>query len=508
VGLGLFLAALDAYVVVTLLPRMIGDLNLPIDRVERVTPVISGFLLGYIVTMPLLGAVSDAQGRGRVYLVSLVAFALGSAITATSGMASFPSEELAGLTWLVTGRILQGLGGGAMVPVALALVSDLYPPGRRGPAVGTVAALQETGSVLGPLYGALLAAALAGAGGWRAVFWVNLPLAVVCAAAFGAAYRRQPRAEHRPAAGATTRVDWGGGILVGVGLGLLVLALYPDDPERRATGQFFIPALTLSVLAFAAYAWYQRGSASPLLPRALLRQRTFIGASLANVLVGAGLIVALVDIPILAHGVFRLSQLDSALLLARLMLAIPVGAVAGGWLLGRAGHAATAVLGLALAAGGFVLMSGWGADELSRHYGPLPAAATSLALCGFGFGLVIAPLAVAVIDAAGENQHGLAGSLAVLARMVGMLLGLAALTAFGLHRFYEISRQGPQLILVPGSPDLAQQTAAIEARFRESLLIEYHEIFLVAAGICAVAAVVALATLSGRRDARRVTVDR
>jgi MFS family permease len=168
VAAGLFVAALDTYVVVTLLPRMMFDLALPIDRIEQATPIITGFLVGYIVTMPLMGAISDTYGRGRVYLVSLAVFALGSLLTATAGLATIPSEPLAGLPWLVAGRVLQGLGGGAMVPVALALAADLYPVGRRAVALGAIAAVQETGSVLGPLYGAALAGAAAGLGGWRA----------------------------------------------------------------------------------------------------------------------------------------------------------------------------------------------------------------------------------------------------------------------------------------------------------------------------------------------------
>src|SRR3984893_15692944 len=167
VAAGLFLAALDAYVVVTVLPRMMFDLALPIDRIEQATPIITGFLVGYIVTMPLMGALSDLYGRGRVYFASLCIFSIGSVLTATAGVATFPSETLAGLPWLVAGRVLQGLGGGALVPVALALAADLFPVGGRPLALGAISAIQETGSVVGPLYGAALAGAAAGFGGWR-----------------------------------------------------------------------------------------------------------------------------------------------------------------------------------------------------------------------------------------------------------------------------------------------------------------------------------------------------
>jgi MFS family permease len=503
VAAGLFLAALDTYVVVTVLPRMMFDLALPLDRLEQATPVITGFLVGYIVTMPLTGALSDIHGRGRVYLASLAVFSLGSLLTASAGLTTFPSESLARLPWLVTGRVLQGLGGGALVPVALALAADLYPVGARALPLGAVAAAQESGSVMGPLYGAVLAGAASGLGGWRAIFWINLPLTVLCAAGILLAVRRGPMPS-RPARNPGGRVDWLGGALLGLGLALMVLALYPDDPTRHAVGTLFVPLGLGAVAALAGYVWRQSRGAHPLIPPALLRNRTFVGASLTNLLVGAALMVALVDVPIVARGIFGLSEIDGALLLARFMVAIPIGALAGGLISNRLGYRLTAVLGLATAALAFFRMSGWQADELGRRLLGLPDATLTLALCGLGFGLVIAPVAAAILDRAGDREHGLASSLVVLARSVGMLLGLSALTAFGIRRFYELLNQAPPPAL-GASGDLVAQAAAIQARSVTALLEEYHEIFAITVGICLLAAVVALATLTG--GGRRVAAE-
>jgi MFS family permease len=247
---------------------------------------------------------------------------------------------------------------------------------------------------------------------------------------------------------------------------------------------------------------------SPVIPREMLRSRQFLGSSLANLLVGGGLMVALVDIPIMGRGVFNLDQLGSALLLARFMIAVPVGAVAGGFLALRLGGRWTAVLGLAAAAGGFLLLSRWEANELSRHVGPLREADLVLVLTGLGFGIVIAPLAAAVLDVARAERHGLAASLVVLVRTLGMLVGLSGLTAYGLHRFYELFNQGPPLHLIPGSPDFAAQKAAFDARVTTALVAEYHGIFLIAAVLCAAAGTVALLTLSARRTAESTTVSR
>jgi MFS family permease len=382
-----------------------------------------------------------------------------------------------------------------MVPVALALAADLFPAGRRAVALGTVAAVQETGSVLGPLYGAVLAGAAVGLGGWRAIFWVNLPLAALCAAGLVYATRRGALpAQARPAA---ARVDWLGGALLGIGLALAVLALYPDDPSRHAVGPLFLPLGLLAVAALGGYIWQQARGSDPLVPSGLLRDRTFIGANLTNLLVGAGLIVALVDVPIVARGIFGLTELDGALLLARFMVAIPVGALVGGWLSNRIGYRLSAGLGLLLAALAFYRMSAWQADELTRSVAGIPDATITLALCGFGFGLVIAPVAAAILDRTEGREHGLASSLVVLARSLGMLLGLSALAAFGIRRFYQLFNAAPLPALGSGGIDNARLTLLLRERFTAALLQEYHEIFAIACGVCVVAAVVAVATLGG-----------
>jgi MFS family permease len=475
---GLFLAALDAYAVVTLLPQMLQAVDLPIDHLEAAAPIVTGFLGGYVVAMPLLGAFSDARGRLPAFAVGLGAFAAGSALTALA-----PA-----LGWLVAGRVLQGLGGGALVPLSLALAADLYPAGGRGLAVGAVAALQEAGSVIGPVYGATLAAGL---GGWRAVFWLNLPLAALILLGL---WRATPQ---RPALAGPGRrdVDWVGALLLGLGLGLAVAALYPDDPGNRPLNAYALPFGLAAAALLAAFGWRQARHLRPLVTRGLLRSRAFGGSLSANLLTGGALMVALVDVPILARGVYDLDTFHSGLVLSRFLLGIPIGALVGGALSGWIGQRATSAAGLVVAGGAFVLMSGWGMHELDaaglRSSG-------ELLLCGVGFGLVIAPLSLAVLDTAATREHGIASGLVVLSRNVGMVVGLAALTAFGLARLQQIaaSRHCDTLTAGPGS--LADKLNAYETCVRGALLQEYREIFLIAAALCGVAALVALVTLPSR----------
>ena len=483
-GAGLFIAALDAYLVVTLLPAMLTDVGLTIERFEQATPIVTGFLCGYVVAMPLLGAYSDVRGRAPVYALCVVVFAAGSVVTATAGS----------LPFLVAGRVLQGLGGGGLVPLTLALAADLYEDRARTLAIGAVSGLQEAGSVLGPIYGATLAAAASAAGGWRFVFWLNIPLAAICAGGLLLA-GRDTKVPASPGGVKASTFDWRSAGLLGVGIGLLVAALYPDDPAHRATSGLFIPLGISSLLVLALYGWRQMRALEPLIPRRLLRSRRFAGVAAANVLIGAALMVALLDVPILGRLVFNLDQLASGLLLTQFLVGVPVGAILGGVAAGRIGERFTAVLGTLIAAAAFLQMSTWPATELAMRVGPFKSADIALAACGLGFGIVIAPLAATVLQLTRAQHHGLASSLVVLARVMGMLIGLSALTAFGLFRFSQILGT-PRLT----EPDLRARLEHLDRLVSAAFLQEYREIFTIAAGLCIVAAVVIFATIRGERS--------
>src|SRR4051812_16949795 len=162
---------------------MMTSVGIPIDQLQRAAPIVSGFLLGYVAMLPLIGRIADLRGRVPVLVAALVVFAIGSLLTTLAY----------DLPTIVAGRFLQGVGGGGLVPATLALVADLYPVQRRGVPLGIVSGVQELGSVVGPLFGALVLSVA----DWRAIFLINMVVGVVLALAIRSSGGRVASASER-----------------------------------------------------------------------------------------------------------------------------------------------------------------------------------------------------------------------------------------------------------------------------------------------------------------------
>src|SRR5947209_13038702 len=421
-----FLTALDQTVVVTALPQIITDLQIPIFQLDHAAWIVSGYLLGYVIAMPLMGRVSDMYGRRRVFIICLSIFALGSLFC---GLAPILGNTVdlrflhniglnvatPGLIWLVAARFVQAAGGGAVVPVAMAVAGDFYGEERRGIALGLIGMVTEAGGVLGPLYGSIIVQTW----GWQAIFYLNLPIVALL---FFFIWRLIPPSTHLK-----ERIDLPGALLLGASLVCLSLGLSQEagqfSPTTTAPGgtpiqnnPWLIAAAVILLVAFIALEISrERRRSWPVVELSIFKRAAFSATSLVSLLVGAALIIAMADIPIFIATVLGRPPLDSGLALLRLTAMIPVGALLGGWLCARITCRLTAILGLLPAAIGFWLMHLW---PLAVNWTQITI---STLIGGRGFGLVIAPIGTTAINAASSRQIGMASSVVTVLRMVGMI---------------------------------------------------------------------------------------
>jgi MFS family permease len=502
-SLAVLLGALDTYVVVTIMRDIIGTIGIPINQLQRITPIVTWYLLGYIAAMPLLGRASDRFGRKLLLQVSLALFLIGSVITARS----------TGLDVLVIGRTIQGVASGALLPVTLALGADLWAQRNRASILGGIGAAQELGSVLGPLYGILIVTLTSR---WQDVFWINVPLALA------AMVMIQFSLPGRDRSAEPERIDVIGGVLLAITLGLAVVGLYNPSPDgKQALPSYGPPLIIAAVVVAVIFVVWERFSRTKLIDPTGVHFRTFLSALGASLCAGAALMVTLVDVELFVQGLLGKDQNYAAVVLLWFLAALPIGAVAGGLIATKLGDRIVTFAGLLIAAAGYAAVSTWRLD-LADHrpvlrgalmhistwrldmppHGPLAdglIVLPELVVAGLGLGLVIGPLTSASLRVVPSAQHGIASAAVVVARMTGMLIGVASLSAWGFYRLPQISaelakRQQP----LGSNANPFERAARMGDLYRKAFAEMYGEIFGVTVAICVAGALLGL-LISSRR---------
>ncbi|RAR42927.1 MDR family MFS transporter [Paenibacillus sp. MDMC362] len=396
--LGIFMAAIDNTIVATALSTIIRDLQ-GFDQVVWVTSI---YMVAVMAGTPIFGKLSDMYGRKRFFIFGLVVFLIGSALC---GMAN-------NMTELIIYRAIQGIGGGALMPIAFTIVFDLFPPEKRGKMTGLLGAVFGTSSIMGPLLGAFITDSI----GWEWIFYVNVPIGIVSFIFIMTSYKESR--SH-----AKQKIDWtGAATLVGAiiclmfGLELGGQTYAWDSPQILGLFGGFIALFIVFLLA-------ETRAAEPIISFQMFRKRLFASSNIVALFYGATFIVATIYIPIFVSGVYGGSATNSGLILMPMMLGSVVGSQGGGMLTTRTSFRNIMILSVLCFIAGIFCLSTISPDT------PRYLLTVFMILTGFGVGFSFSTLSMASIHNFDARQRGAATSTNSFLRSFGMTVGI---TIFGI----------------------------------------------------------------------------
>ena len=418
-SVGVFLVGVELMVTAVALPQILENLA-DWTRLREASWIINGYLVAYVAVMPLAGRAADRYNLPLLFGGSLALFAVGSILAGAA-----PNLE-----WLIAARVIQGLGAGAIVPLATAGASHLYEGSSRARAIGVVGALTFLGMAAGPFIGATILSAflIPGTGlltpAWRWIFYLGAPLAFLAVLYTWAAAPAWPRSMERG------RLDVPGAILFTIAVtgGLVAVTSIGAGSPELVLG---LAALAVVSLVLAIYRFGHTDS--PFIDLRFFRDRTFSGAVLLSLLTGYALATAIVGGAVFVDRVRYAGPSEQQLALGGLAGAIALGALGSGFVLRRVGVVILSLFGLALCIGGLLWVS------TAIQTSPLGMLVGGLAVFGFGFGLTVTARSTAAVEALGRSAFGLASAGVTVARMLGMGVGLAALTVLGSSKIESLS---------------------------------------------------------------------
>jgi EmrB/QacA subfamily drug resistance transporter len=465
------LVALDSTVLATAVPTIVKELG----GFSQFPWLFSIYLLTSAVTTPLFGRLADTHGRRPVLLAGIGVFLAGSVLCAAA-----PSMVV-----LVAGRAVQGLGAGAVQPVSLTVVGDLYSVAERARVQGYLASVWGMSAVVGPAIGGLLSEY----GSWRLIFLVNLPVGVV-------AVWLLARSLHEHVERRKRSMDVAGAVPLVLGWSLVLLGLLEGGVAWAWDSPMGTGVLVAGVLALVAFVVVERRAAEPVVPLWVFRRRVLVGGALAQLGVGALLIGLSSYVPVFAQGVLGAGAVAAGFTLATMTVGWPLAATFAGRAYLRIGFRDTAL------AGGLVLIPAFAAGTALSASSTLGAVAAVCFLAGVGLGLVASPTMVAVQSSVGWAERGLVTGTAMFSRSLGSAVGVgvfgAIVTAGTTHRLAHAPDRLRNRL--PGGADAARlalrpdSTPDVVGYVRAALAGATHDVFVVLAAV-AVATVAALLLL-------------
>jgi EmrB/QacA subfamily drug resistance transporter len=460
VMLAIFMVATDSYIVATAMPTIVADLG----GFRLFSWAFAAYLLSQAVTIPIYGRLADLYGRKRVFFAGTSVFLLGSL--------------LCGFAWgmvpLVLFRALQGVGAGAIQPIATTIIGDIYAPVERARMQGYVSGVFGVAAIIGPTLGAFVVEHIS----WSLVFWVNLPIGAATFVMFGLFLHehREPRRH---------RVDYPGSALLMLGVGAPMLALV----QIGNAGAVTLATLAIGgVVALAALAAHERHAAEPMLPVKLWRNRIVAVGCLAGFFNGALMMTVSGFMPTYVQGAMGRDATAAGVVLAASSVSWAFASMASGRLMIRTSYRlAASIGGFFLIAGSFVLIT------LTPVSGLLWAGAGAF-LLGVGMGFCNTAFIVSVQASVGWNERGMATSSTMFMRIVGQSVGAAvfgAILNFGIYRQLPEAGDAVNRLM---SPATRQSLGAIEiARLTEAVAASLHVVYVIAGIVAVVSLILALA---------------
>ncbi len=412
VMLALFLGALDQTIVGTALPRIVTDLG----GNEYYNWVFTIYLLTSTITVPFYGKLSDLYGRKPLLMIGVTIFLVGSAL---SGL----SQNMA---MLILFRGIQGLGAGALFPISLAVIGDLFTPQERGKYQGLFGAVFGLSSIIGPFAGGFLTDTV----GWHWIFYVNIPIGVVSLFVIA---RLLPTIK-RP--DATRNLDFAGAGVFTVAISALLIGLTNKQTADWATPEVG-GLIAIGLLLGAVFVFVESRAVEPIIPLGLFRNRTYASSIVSTFLISFGFFGAIVFLPRWFQFVAGSSARDSGLQILPLLAGLIVSSITAGVLVSRTGRYKPIILaGLAIMTAGLVLLSQLHAST------ELPIVWLWMFVAGVGIGPTLSVFTIVVQNAVPFRQLGVATSNLTFFRQIGGSVGLAITgTIFGSRLLEEIPVQ-------------------------------------------------------------------
>jgi EmrB/QacA subfamily drug resistance transporter len=389
----LSLAALDSSVVGTAMPTIIGQLG----GLSEYSWVFTGYLLAATTTVPLFSKLADMYGRKPIFLFGLIVFVV----------ASIVCGFVTSMVQLVIFRTIQGLGAGALQPIAFTIVGDIYTPAQRARVQGLFSAVWGGTAIIGPAVGGIITTTV----GWPWVFWINLPIGIIATFLFVRVFKeRFERVRHR--------IDWWGAILLTGGVALLLFTLSEGSDLFGYTSPAFVALLILSGLILLGFIVAERTAVEPLIDFSLLNIPVIRGGIAIGSLTGVVMYGLTTYVPPLVQGVEGGSPVDAGAAIAAMSIGWPIGSMLGGRLMLRFGTRRIVVIGSALAAVGCAM-----ATQLP-NITPLWYAMFTTGVCGFGMGLASTVIMVSTQGSVAWNRRGTTTGLVQFSRSIGGSIGL------------------------------------------------------------------------------------